>query len=356
MLSDLYFRRKLGVPYLSLIILTSCLIVTISIKIFPELAQVLGGYKPFNYPWQYFTLVFNHGSDNLSSFLHLFSNSMVILIFGTLTERVLGTKKFFVFTLTSALLFYLETHLVFNDWAGMNGISGIVWGYSVFVLYVLVILIKNHENKLLRDPMFYITISSLFVIWIVITIVDYYMLGKISYGLIAHIISILIGLLFVFIWRDYIKNRIISICNNNISRKNIALDKKIIISSLVIPIFIILILVLSFTGILYKHKIPINSIIPKSGNITELNNYSRQIRINFDFPMEKEVQKSSLYTTSKEYHSLKLLMDVTWLDDKNLLIKFSRDIYKDEKIKVVLSGFTKKTGNIFNDKIILQYG
>jgi hypothetical protein len=204
--------------------------------------------------------------------------------------------------------------------------------------------------------MFYIVILLLFISWIVVTIVDYNIFNKISTGLIAHFISVLTGLVFVFLWHIDIKNVLKFLCDKSVLETNTPLDKKIIISFLLIPILLIFIIILFLTGILSNNIMPVKSIIPSSDvSIAELNNHKGQIRIIFKEPMEKEVRESSLYTTSKEYHSLKLSMDISWLDSKTLLIKFNRDIYNDEEIKIILSGFCSKSGNTFNEKIILNY-
>ena len=77
MLSDIYYRKKLGIPYLSLIFLATCFLVSIPSYFFPELIKVLGGMKPMNYPWQYITMVFGHGFFRSShNFIHLLVNAI----------------------------------------------------------------------------------------------------------------------------------------------------------------------------------------------------------------------------------------------------------------------------------------
>lgn len=48
--------------------------------------------SPFFRPWQFITYMFLHGG-----FVHIFFNMYTLFIFGTVLERVLGTKRFLIF-------------------------------------------------------------------------------------------------------------------------------------------------------------------------------------------------------------------------------------------------------------------
>jgi len=72
--------------------------------------------------------------------------------------------------------------------------------------------------------------------------------------------------------------------------------------------------------------------------------------------MEKKLKESSLYSISQNNYFEKLSIDIIWENNKTIIIKFNRIIYKDEKIKIVLGGLKDINGLIIKDKIILEYG
>jgi len=59
--------------------------------------------------------------------------------------------------------------------------------------------------------------------------------------------------------------------------------------------------------------------------------------------------------SEKEY-SKKLSMKINWLNNKTMIISFNRKINEDEKIKIVLAGFSNLKKISSSKKIVLKYG
>lgn len=84
---------------------------------------------PFQFilhPWQLVTYMFMHGG-----FFHLFFNMYTLYIFGSVLERVWGTKKFLIYyfvTGVGAALIHLGVQWLTGDYALTVGASGAIYG------------------------------------------------------------------------------------------------------------------------------------------------------------------------------------------------------------------------------------
>ena len=77
-------------------------------------------------PWQLVTYMFMHGN-----FAHIFFNMYAVFIFGSVLERVWGTKKFLFFyfvTGVGAALIHIGVQWLTQDFALTVGASGAVFG------------------------------------------------------------------------------------------------------------------------------------------------------------------------------------------------------------------------------------
>lgn len=249
MISDLLFRKRLGVPFLSLILILSCLIVSVPTYFSPKLYFVFGGDAHSAYPWQnVLTSQFEHGSffiemkiqQGLPLFLHLFGNLLVIALFGSISERILGTKRFLSVVLMAAITHYI-VRVTIKSYG--NGISGIAWSFAPVILMTIIILFKNYySKKLWNDFTLYAAILLLVLIWIVISI------GSEWTTNLFHLCSTLVGVGFTIIWNDVISDRIYrTFISNDITP---LVDMRLVIWSLILPIFLFVLLLLSLSGVI----------------------------------------------------------------------------------------------------------
>lgn len=247
MIIDLLYRKKLGFPYVSLILIISCMIVSIPTYFKPTLYFVIGGSESTNYLWQnVFTSLFEHGNylveiglfQGLSLTKHLMTNILVIAIFGVISERILGTTKFLLLTVVAAFCSII-TRFFLGSFG--NGISGIAWSYAVVVAFIFIQLYKTEGRKIWHDIMHYVCLFFFFMMWIVISIASEWT------TILIHFVASIIGLSFTIFWSKAIKIRLNDILVNNIEMS--LTNKKMVILSLLVPLFLFVLLILAQIGI-----------------------------------------------------------------------------------------------------------
>jgi membrane associated rhomboid family serine protease len=145
-------------------------------------------------PWQLFTYMFMHGGMG-----HLFFNMYSLFIFGTVLERVWGTKKFifyYFFTGVGAALFHILVQWLTGDFALTVGASGAIYG----VLIGYAMLYPESTLTLLFPPI------SLKAKWFVLIFaVIELMLGVFDTGAgiahFAHLGGLIFGFILLMIWK-----------------------------------------------------------------------------------------------------------------------------------------------------------
>ncbi|MEJ6951980.1 rhomboid family intramembrane serine protease [Natronospora cellulosivora (SeqCode)] len=356
MLNDLYYRNKLGTPFITYILVLSCLLVTIPSYLNPIWYDVFGGSQNPFYFWQNFTWHLQHGSPHpsqLHTLLHLACNLLVALSCGVLAERVLGTKKFFLLTFYTVLVAIMYRFINFYG----NGASGIVWSYSAVSFYILVLLWQRDRKKLVKEPVFYFFVFVIFTIWIVITGFNLYLGWRNSN--IIHLVSTLIGFIFTNIWRKDIANAVKKISEEENSKKvHNVWDKRIIALSLIIPLFIIGVYSFSSVGVLnigiLNNSPFISDISPLSGSISSINESDGKVMILFEEEMKQQIDRTSINIYSSSGAN-RLKANLLWLDNKSLEINFNRELVEGDKINITLQGFYDYSGQYLLGNIHLRY-
>lgn len=257
MLSDLYYRKKAGFPFLSAIFLVCCLIVSISTHFDPKLYSVFGNTKTPLYFWQLITPIFEHGQIQGELFhipgydpllLHLFCNFLMLLAFGVLSERVLGAKRFILLSL-SALTIDCILRIFFS--MGGNGASGVIYAYTPVSLLIILRLYKTAGKELFKDWLLYIFIAGFILGWIAVTAV-YASRGNTGAN-IVHLCATLTGFAFAYVWRKTIYARTDEALLTQ-SKKRPALSDNIIYAvASVIPVFLVVGLVLALGGFITSY-------------------------------------------------------------------------------------------------------
>lgn len=244
MLSKLLFKKKLGFPFVSVFLLLSCLLVTLPTYFSLKYYFLFGASATPSYPWQNpITSQLEHGSylgeltgDDIPMLVYLLANVLVILLCGVLTERLLGTSRFLLLSITAGLVSYLLT-VIFRMYE--NGASGIAWAYGPFAFIVLVKLFKKDRRRLLKEVLFYVFIILLFLMWVVSSL-----LAGLS-TLLFHLASTAVGAGFLYLWRADIHDRIRKAADEE--ELPALTNHKLAAFSALLPIFVIVLLVLSWT-------------------------------------------------------------------------------------------------------------
>ncbi len=212
-----------GVPLFCITIMLLCIIVTVITQINPSAYSIFQFNYPIEYPWQIITYIFLHGipqdlipSDAAyTSFEltvgHLGFNMLLLLPFGIMVEKVIGTKKIIIIFVASWL-----TDLIANlimgavlysssgEKYGSAGASGLVFCFMPLGIYILYVLGKKYGfGKLFKQVLFYLLMP--------IAVMTLFFAFSPNAGgvtgipsMIIHLLAIAIGVLFSYVFRKTI--------------------------------------------------------------------------------------------------------------------------------------------------------
>ena len=317
MFKKLYINRKLHFPIISTILVFTCLLVTISINLIPQLDPVLNGMYPIKYPWQRFTAIFAHGAG-IDVRIHLMGNTFGIIIFGILSERVLPGMKFFIFFLFTLIV---DIVVLYTFKIEGNGISTIVWAFTPVVAVIQIYIMKCHRK--LVTPWYFIVSALLVCCWVVQPIIFGHNF--------MHDVGIIVGVIFAVIWSKAIKRRLVEINSEEeaeLENKSTTLSDKLSLTVLIIPSFIIAVMLFTYNDIIPTTKVV--KVLPSSNSSSQaINEQENQIQIEFDRPMDTTNTGSITVTSGKETS-----VSPQWISSTTAVIKFNRDFEKGEKVTV----------------------
>ena len=179
----------------------SIIIISVLVGIMSYLNQGLMGrlfaLNPVRFifmPWQLVTYMFMHGGP-----FHLFFNMYTLFIFGSVLERVWGTKKFLVYyfaTGIGAALFHIGVQWLTYDFAPTVGASGAIYG----LLLGYAMLYPDSVMGLIFPPV------RMKAKWFVLIFAAIELLlgltgTQADIAHFAHLGGLLVGLVIVFIWK-----------------------------------------------------------------------------------------------------------------------------------------------------------
>lgn len=205
-IKDIYQRK--GNYIVSMCIAILCIAVTLISLLMPHTYQALAYAYPIKYPWQIATGIFLHGAPNLpiaGSIGHLIFNLLLVIPFGIMIEKILGSKRFAMMSLglwvVNAITFYLIALTITpqGETAYGAGISGIAFSYGIIGLFSLFTLGKKNFMLMFKQVSFYLLLN---IIIAMIVMVNPYVAGVSS--MIVHIVAILFGVIYAVIYQKVI--------------------------------------------------------------------------------------------------------------------------------------------------------
>lgn len=145
-------------------------------------------------PWQLVTYMFMHGN-----FAHLFFNMYTLYVFGTVLERVWGTRKFLLYyfvTGIGAALVHIGVQWLTGDFALTVGASGAIYG----ILMGYAMLYPDSTLMLLLPPV------SVKAKWLVLIFAGIELLLGVTgtqagVAHFAHLGGLLFGLFLILYWK-----------------------------------------------------------------------------------------------------------------------------------------------------------
>ncbi len=207
-IADIYKSKT--TPIVSICIAALCIIVTGIYFIVPKYYNALSFSLPIQYPWQFISGLFLHGSPNLpllGSIGHLLFNLILVLPFGIMVEKIIGSRKFLILSLflwlINLILFYVIAFVMTpkGETAHGAGISGIAFAYGAIGFCALLQLIQMTKKGVLRQVSFYLLMN---LILDMLLMINPFVAGVPS--MLIHIAAVIAGVVYWIIERREIDN------------------------------------------------------------------------------------------------------------------------------------------------------
>lgn len=206
-IKDIYLRK--GNCTVSVIIASLCIVATSISMLFPDTYQAIEYVYPVQYPWQICSGIFLHGSPDLPmvrSIGHLLFNLLLVIPFGVMIEKMLGSKRFLfmsiVMWMVNSITFFIIAMVITpkGEIAEGAGISGVAFSYGIIGLYTLLTLGKKNIKLLLKQVSFYLLFN---IVVAMIIMVNPYVAG--IHSMIVHIVAIVLGIVYAIVYHKAIK-------------------------------------------------------------------------------------------------------------------------------------------------------
>lgn len=355
MVQQLYLNKQSDFPVITFILIGTSFLVTIGIYIIPDFASFLRAEGENLYFWQRFTTVFAHNSPNIPFGAHLGGNILGLLYFGSLLERLLGTKRYFFVVLSFLSVFVFSFNL--NQGIG-DGLSCVTWGFFPFGGYIFSLLWKKIGVKVFKDPWY--------ILGLIILIFGSLVYPIFIEGNRYHEIALVLGFVSLFLQLHYIKNRLeylISDSNHRDTQKS-KFNFIYYLLFLLIPIFILsLIVIFSISGFRNSSGSSRFSDLPtaiervesEKGEIID-NHLENNTTINIYFYEEmSENLKKSVSSISPDGVS-PLSLAYLWISPTHFEISLNRALVKNETLSLVLFFFDKENNPLEKSvELIVSY-
>jgi membrane associated rhomboid family serine protease len=195
--SKALLRAPLGFPWVTTLFVAGCVITTLPMFFSRHYYLVLGvGHEDADNPhirwWHAIVTTFVHGGGFPGTTAHLVINCAFFLVLGSLIERTLGAGRFGLLCATclgvgAALKFALGRYA--------HGISNVNWSFVMFAPVFIGHAWRTERTRALKDPVFLLVVL-LFIIGL---------LGLVNTW---HSIAMLVGMPFVLIWRNVLRDNL----------------------------------------------------------------------------------------------------------------------------------------------------
>ena len=214
---NIYFGKR--IPFFCIAVTVLCFVITLISQLIPLTFMSLCFTYPVKYPWQVITYIFLQGipQDLMPEGLpyssmeltigHLGYNLLLVLPFGILVEKIIGTKKMLVlFAMTSVLdlianlimgAVYTKTGIVY----GCSGASGMAFAFMPVGMYALFLLGNRFGyGKLFKQISFYVLLG-IAVPTIIISVTPNIAGVTGIPSMVIHLLGLVIGTTFAIVFR-----------------------------------------------------------------------------------------------------------------------------------------------------------
>jgi hypothetical protein len=201
--SDVLYKRRLGFPWVTFMLLASCVIVSAPLyldarRYFLTLGVGFCDEDGVVAWWHHLVAHFVHGRGLDCGFpsttLHLFINGALFVFHGMLAERLLGAGRIALLTFVCLAV---QIGLMQALGARGHGASGMTWSYVLFVIEWLVWSWRPQRWSMFRD----------WVGWILVALTLFALIGLIKHW---HLWNLLVSVPFWFAWRTTLRSNIVA--------------------------------------------------------------------------------------------------------------------------------------------------
>ena len=214
---NIYFGKR--IPFFCIAVTVLCIAVTLISQLIPSTYEAFRFMYPVQYPWQVISYIFLQGipkelmpeelpySAMELTIGHLGYNLLLVLPFGILVEKIIGTKKMLVlFAMTSVLdlianlimgAVYTKTGIVY----GCSGASGMAFAFMPVGMYALFLLGNRFGyGKLFKQISFYVLLG-IAVPTIIISVTPNIAGVTGIPSMVIHLLGLVIGTVFAIVFR-----------------------------------------------------------------------------------------------------------------------------------------------------------
>lgn len=202
-IEDIYCVRT--IPIVSLVTAFACVVITLITICAPSSYNTLAYAFPVENFWQVCSGIFVHGTPDMplgATIGHLVFNLLLVLPFGIMTEKIIGSKKLAIlfliaWAINSAAFFVIASQMTpAGETAYGAGISGIAFTYGIIGMYVLYRLLRNDAKLLFKQVSFYLLLS---IVIAMIIMINPFVAGVSS--MIMHLVAVITGIVYIAIER-----------------------------------------------------------------------------------------------------------------------------------------------------------
>jgi len=144
------------------------------------------------YPWMFFTSMFLH-----ANFEHIFYNMFALALFGFISERTVGSKKFLIVYIISGFVAAVSS-LYFYPNSVSLGASGAVYG-----LIGMMTVLRPKMVVYWGAPIPMIIFGGIYIIMDILGVFAPANPDNVAY--MAHIVGFAVGMIFAVRWKDDVK-------------------------------------------------------------------------------------------------------------------------------------------------------
>jgi len=193
---DLLYRARLGIPWVTLLLVITCFMITLPLYVDPRRFYLTLGVSfceedGIVHWWHYLVAHFVHGTGcPFPAFppigLHIGINVALFVFQGMLAERVLGAGRIALLTFTALAVQNVIEYFLIGGRG--HGASGMTWSYLLFSLQWLHWAFRRERWRMMKD-------------WVTAVLVPLSLLAIVGLVKHWHLWNLLVSVPFFLVWR-----------------------------------------------------------------------------------------------------------------------------------------------------------